>query len=55
VDDDVTSDNLERHQGRFEDEEVVAGSDAEGFVDVASREPDKGRGDGQVRDHFRHT
>jgi hypothetical protein len=55
MDDDVASDDFERHKSRFEDEEVPSGSYAEGIVDVTARKTDEWRRDWQVSDHLSHA
>lgn len=52
MDDDVTSHDLKRHKGSFEDEEVPASSDTESIINEASSKTDERRGDGKVSDHF---
>ena len=55
MDDDITGDDFEGYESSFEDEEVVPGCNAEGFIDVPTCESNEGRRDGQVSDHFSHT
>ncbi|KAK5635686.1 hypothetical protein RRF57_011398 [Xylaria bambusicola] len=55
VNDDVTGRHLKGHERSLEDEEVPPCGEPKGLVDVAPRESDEGRGDGQVGHHFRQT
>lgn len=55
MDNEITSDDFEWDKHGFEDEEVVACSDTEGFVDISTSKADEGGGYGKVSDHFSHS
>lgn len=55
VNDEVACGDLKGDEGGLEDEEVPAGGEAKGLVDVAAGEADEGRGDGQEGDHLGHA
>lgn len=55
VDNDITGGNFERYHGSFKDEEVPTTSKAKGFIDITTSEPNKGRRDRQVSNHFSHA
>ena len=55
MNDKITSNDLKWNEHGFEDEEVVAGGDTEGFVDIPASEADKGGRYGKVSDHFSHS
>ncbi len=48
MDDDITCDDLKGNKSCFEDEEIIARCNPEGFIDVAACEADEGRRDGEV-------
>lgn len=52
MDDDIAGGDFKGNQDGFENEEIPSGGETKGFVDVAAGESDKGRGDGEVGDHF---
>lgn len=55
MNDDITGHNFKGHQGSLEEEEVVARSNTERLVDIATGETDKWRRYGKICDHFRQA
>lgn len=52
---DTTGCDFKGHESSFEYEEIPTRSETKGFVDIATGEADKGRGDREIRNHFSHA
>lgn len=55
LNDNVASDNFERYESGFKDEKVVAGSEAECFINIATSETYERRGNWKICDHLIHA
>ena len=55
MNDEVTGDHFKWDKHGLEDKKIVARCNTKGLVDISAGKANKGRGDGEISDHFSHA